>query len=137
MSDEIVNSDNLSKDLLKNLFENAYMNVSSDKDGDVIIKEGGRGAYAFVDKNKRFIHLVSFYSGNPKASLADKLMYVNKVMANLILSRSYVDKDGDIIFDYYIPVEGGTTKRGVVLATKRFFSVLDDAIQEDDKDVIA
>jgi hypothetical protein len=137
MADEIVYPQNLTKDMLYTLFDNAYMSVSMDDDGDLKLKEGFN-YWVFPEAEGRRIRLMSQFRANPSSSLTDRLTYANKINDDLVVIRAYVRQDsGNIGFDYYITIEGGITKRNIIAATKFFISLVESALRKDEHDVIA
>ena len=132
---ELIYPENVTKEGLRDLFIAAYMDASLDEDGDVLIKESYR-SYLVPNSDASWIRLYSPFKGNEAASMEDKLAYVNKVNADLVIVRAYVTDKGGFIFEEYLPVEGGTTKRAIVLATRRFHRMLESAIRADEKSVL-
>ncbi len=63
--DEIVTEQNLSKDLLRATFAEAYMDVSLDDDGDIQIKEQYR-SWLLLDKENRWIRIYTPFKANPE-----------------------------------------------------------------------
>ena len=135
MADEMIQPETLSKSALQELFEAAYLNVTIDDDGDLIVKERYR-SLVLPDQEGRWIQVVSLFGANPAASLADKLAFVNRVNDELVLIRGYVTERGGFAFDAFIPVEGGIPKRSVVLAVRQFHHVLEAVGTKDDGDVM-
>ena len=132
---ELLYPENITKEGLKDLFVAAYMDASLDEDGDVLIKEAYR-AYLIPSQDAVWIRVYSPFKGSETATLEDKLAYVNKVNADLIIVRAYVTDKGGFIFEEYLPVEGGITKRAIVLAVRRFNRMLESAIRADEKNVL-
>lgn len=135
MAEELVYPKDISPEMLKALFESAYFDTSVDTDGDVKVKVQYSSWIIPHGEGKR-IRLMSQFRVNPTSSLPDRLAYANKVNDKLIIIRAYVKEDGRVGFDFYIPVDGGTTKHCIVAAVKKFHEMLEAAIQEDDKDVL-
>ncbi len=132
---ELLYPENVTKEGLKDLFLAAYMDASLDEDGDVLLKENYR-SYLIPSQDAAWIRVYSPFKGNEAVTLEDKLAYANKVNADLIIVRVYVTDKGGFIFEEYLPVEGGITKRAIVLAVRRFHRMLDSAIRADDKNVL-
>jgi hypothetical protein len=132
---DLLYPENVTKEGLKDLFVAAYMDASLDEDGDVLIKESYR-SYLIPSQDAVWIRLYSPFKGNESATMEDKLAYANKVNRDLIIVRAYVNDNGGFIFEEYLPVEGGITKRAVVLATRRFHRMLESAIRADEKNVL-
>ncbi len=114
MSDEVIFPEGINSDTLKKLFEDAYMDVSVDTDGDLIVKDNYR-CYLRPDPDGRLISIYAIFGCNPAALEQDKLTYINRVNDQVKMIRASVSANGKFFFDYYLSVEGGITKRSVVL----------------------
>jgi hypothetical protein len=134
--DEFIYPEAISVDALKKLFEEAYMEVAVDTDGDLIVKDDYR-CYLRPDPDGRLISVYAIFGGNPTAAQADKLAYINLVNDQVKLVRASVSSNGKFFFDYYLSVEGGVSKRSIVMAVRRFFSCLASALREDTGNVVA
>jgi hypothetical protein len=107
-----------------------------DTDGDLIVKDNYR-CYLRPDQDGRLISIYAIFSGNPASAEVDKLAYINRVNDQVKLIRASVSTNGKFFFDYYLSVEGGISKRAIVLAVRRFFSCLGSALREDTGNVVA
>jgi len=136
VSDELIFPEGINSDTLKKLFEEAYMDVSVDTDGDLIVKDNYR-CYLRPDPDGRLISIYAIFGCSPAAVEQDKLAYINKVNDQVKMIRASVSANGKFFYDYYLSVEGGITKRSVVLAVRRFFSCLGSALREDTGNVVA
>jgi hypothetical protein len=136
VSEDLFLPEQVNSEALKKLFEEAYMETSIDKDGDVIVQDNYR-CYLRPDQDGRLISVYAIFGTQESASMADKLAYVNRVNDQVKLIRASVSSNGKFFFDYYIAVEGGITKRSIVLGVRRFFSCLGSALKEDTGNVVA
>ena len=136
MSDEFIYPEGINTESLKALFEEAYMEVSLDTDGDLIVKDNYR-CYLRPDTDGRLISIYAIFGANAEALQPDKLAYINLVNDQVKLIRASVSANGKFFFDYYLSVEGGISKRAVVMAVRRFFSCLGSALREDTGNVVA
>jgi hypothetical protein len=136
VSDEFIYPEGISADALKSLFEEAYMDVSVDTDGDLIVKDNYR-CYLRPDPDGRLISIYAIFGCNAESLQADKLAYINRVNDQVKLIRASVSANGKFFFDYYLSVEGGISKRSIVMAVRRFFSCLGSALREDTDNVVA
>ena len=136
MSDEFIYHEGINAESLKQLFEEAYMEVSVDTDGDLIVKDNYR-CYLRPDPDGRLISIYAIFGAAAEAAQPDKLVYINRVNAQVKLIRASVSANGKFFFDYYPSVEGGISKRAIVLAVRRFFSCLGSALREDTGNVVA
>lgn len=135
MSEEILQSSALSRQLLKSVLDAAYMKCSLDKDGDVLIEDKYR-FFAFPSVERETIRFVAFFRSNSGSSLVQRHVYANKVANELVGIRVCVDDDGDFRFDYTMLTDGGVTKRQIVMTAKRFATLLQLALQEDKEKVL-
>ena len=136
MSDEFIYPEGISVDSLKKLFEEAYMEVSVDTDGDLIVKDNYR-CYLRPDPDGRLISIYAIFGASPDAADPAKIAYINKVNDQVKLIRASVSSNGKFFFDYYISVEGGVSRRSIVMSVRRFFSCLGSALREDSGNVVA
>ena len=136
MSDEIITPESANSATIKQLFEDAYMETSLDTDGDVKIKDGYT-CFLRADPDGRLIALYAIFGANPAAMQPAKLEYVNRVNDQVKLIRASLMNDGRYFFDYYIPVEGGITKKAIVMAARRFLGCVKAAMDQDTGNVVA
>jgi hypothetical protein len=136
VSDEFIYPEWINADALKKLFEEAYMEVSVDTDGDLIVKDNYR-CYLRPDADGRLISIYAIFGAAPDAAEADKLAYINRVNDQVKMIRASVSANGKFFFDYYLSVEGGISKRSIVMSVRRFFSCLGSALREDSANVVA
>jgi hypothetical protein len=134
--DEFIYPEAINSDTLKQLFEEAYMEVSVDTDGDLIVKDNYR-CYLRPDQDGRLISIYAIFGAATTAAEADKLAYINRVNDQVKLIRASVSSNGKFFFDYYLSVEGGISKRSIVMSVRRFFSCLGSALREDTGNVVA
>jgi hypothetical protein len=136
VADEFIYPEGISQDTLKKMFEEAYMEVSVDTDGDLIVKDNYR-CYLRPDPDGRLISIYAIFGASATAAPADKLTYINHVNDQVKLIRASVSANGKFFFDYYLSVEGGVSKRAIVMSVRRFFSCLGSALREDTANVVA
>ncbi|RMD94459.1 MAG: YbjN domain-containing protein [Calditrichaeota bacterium] len=126
MTDQLISKENLSKNLIKQIFEDAYYDVIVEDDGQLKIKDQ-YSYYVDVDKKGRFIAFWCNILLNEKSPLSKRYEFVNDINYNLIAIR--VSEHKKIFsFDHYLWVEGGVTKKNIVLAFKNFISLVDTAL---------
>ena len=118
MSDELIHPEEVSSASLKQLFDEAYMEASIDSDGDVRIKDK-YSCFLRSDADGKMIAIYAIFGVAAGAQPDAKLEFVNRVNDQVKLIRASVMSDGRFFFDYYIPIDGGITKRAVVIAARR------------------
>ena len=136
MADELILPEGVSTEALKDLFEQNYMDVSLDSDGDLIVQDSFR-CYLRPDPDGRLILVYAIFGAADGVRDAEKLAYVNRVNDQIKMIRASVAASGRFSFDYYFPVDGGVTKQSVVMAVRRFLSCLNKALAEDSANVVA
>ncbi len=138
MPDELIGPENLTKDLLKSIFDAAMMDVEVDDEGDLFVRDASIGCYVLPSDAKDRIRLLAFFKQNENVSHQDKLEVANEINRQYVFVRVAVLSNGRVSFDCDIPVSGGLTKKALVMVTKRFLSIPRPAIQDcDTKDVFA
>lgn len=122
--------ENLSKELLYDLFEAAYMDVSYDKDGDIFVQEDVRCFVMPNEDKKDRIRLLTMFGFEPLSSEIDRLRCVNLINEKYLIVRAYSTDNNTLSFDYEIIIKGGITRKNLVLSVKRFCGIPRLAIQE-------
>lgn len=136
MSDDLLQAEGLTNEQLKHLFDDAYMEARIDSDGDLAVKDKFT-VYLRADSDGRLVAVFTMFGAKPNANDAKKLAYINRVNDQVKVIRASISSNGKFFFDYYIPVEGGISKRAIVMVVRRFFSCLDSALRQDTDDVVA
>ncbi len=134
-TDDIMYPEQITRDALYELFASAYFNVNRDSDDDVYLKDMYT-IWLFPQQEGNQIRLMAQFKGNQEASREAKLEYANLINDGYRLVRAYVDRDGDIGFDYFLVTEGGVTRRTIVLSVRRFVQYVQIALQQDSQNVI-
>lgn len=134
MSAELITSENLSKELLKSVLDDAYMQASYDSDGDIVVTDG-INCIVLPSKDKSRVLLTCQFGFDPEASELLKLQAVNRINSEYVLVRAFVLEENHLRFSYDIPINGGITKKAFVLAVKRFCGIPRDAVKEHADDI--
>ncbi|WP_129631761.1 YbjN domain-containing protein [Candidatus Oscillochloris fontis] len=134
-TDDVVYPEQINSEFLLALFQNAYLNVSRDDDGDIFIKENFT-TWIFPQGNGEQLRFMAQFKANLDLPRIAKLEYANLVNDRMKLLRAYVDADDDIGFDYHVLVEGGITKRNIVFGLRTFINYIQVALQRDTENVI-
>lgn len=134
MDQDLITPENVSKEMLKAIFDNAMLETSFDSDGDLRVRED---ISCFVLPKTDRIRLLSVFGFKPNVSLQKRLEFVNRINSEYIIIRATVGSRNDtLFFDYDISIKGGITKKALVLATRRFLSIPRPAIQEYGSDLV-
>jgi hypothetical protein len=120
---------NLSKELLKSILDDAVMENSYDKDGDLVVREQG-GCFVILSENKDRIRLLAAYVFKPDVPYATRLEAANNINSKYILVRASVDGDGILYLDHDIMLNDGITKRAFATTVKHFCVIPHIAVQQ-------
>ncbi len=134
MSDDIITAENVSKALIKSVFESAFMDVSLDGDGDVLVKDRCM-VLALPEAEKKRIRLLTIYRFVPTASDVQMLTLANTINTTWLFVRATV-VNKRLFIDYDLSLEAGISKKSLVLMLKRFASIGAAAVVENGKDLI-
>lgn len=127
MSDDLITPDNVSKELIKSCFDAAYIDAIIDKDGDVQMKDDK--VFLRLTEKKDRIHFMCFFKFKENSQPLARLQCVNSINDEFIMVRASL-KETRLIFDYDLMLDGGVTKKMMVMTAKRFASIPDAAVRE-------
>jgi hypothetical protein len=116
---EILLPDDLALDQLRSLYESGGLQTQVDSEGDLIVTSRV-SCYAIPTRQRDRILLLAFLGTKDDAGRDLKIDFANRVNNELATVRARVNQNDRVVFDYYIPVEGGITGEAIVAAT-RFF----------------
>ena len=133
MPDDLILPENLSKEALKEIFDNAFMETSFDKDGDLRVRDGNS---CFVFPREDRIRLLSVWGFKPETPAQKRQEFVEQVNKEFIMVRATVGPKDILFFDYDISIRGGILKKMLVLTTKRFLSIARGAVQEYGSEIV-
>lgn len=127
----VVSSDELTPQLLKETFDNAYIEVLETKDTYIKVKDVF-SVYLDIDKNKRYVALNAVYNLSDKATPAKALELMNKLNGEVALIKTYyTPKTNTITYYYYFWTEGGFTQKSLIGAFKLFKTALNLSLEKD------
>jgi hypothetical protein len=134
MNAELITTDNLDNDVLRELFDAALFDYHLDDDGDVVVQDQFR--VLVTHHNNRYIRFTSFFRVRPDTpeELAHSLC--NRINDELIILRASIHDGDTLVIDWYLPVFSGISKRTVVMAFRKFVELLGQIGQYDVEDVI-
>lgn len=128
MTSDLINSENISKERLKELYDAAFMHTSFDDDGDLMVNDGGYFCFAFPAEGT--VRLMAIFRTNPSLKPQRLLEFANRINQEFIMVRATIASNSAVVIDYYLLLEGGMTPRSIVSATKRLLQVTTQAISE-------
>jgi hypothetical protein len=129
-SPDLVTPESVSKAFLKELFDDALMDVSIDSDGDLVVQEDVR-CYVLLSENKDRIRLLTLFGVDENADRLKCLECINAINDEYLLVKAYITSEKTLVFEYDIYLKGGVTRKYLALAVKRFCSIPRKAVNEE------
>jgi hypothetical protein len=136
MSAELLTPDDVTIEMIRDIYEQAYMDATLDEEKKQIRLREEVLARVFLSESKERIQIVAYYGIKEEAQRIDRLELVNRVNENYVMIRAGIDDDGDLWFDYCILLKGGMTRKAIVQATRVFLMLVPRAVNECDEDSI-
>lgn len=136
MAEELITPENLTKEMLKEALDAAFMETCYDRDGDLEVVDGLK---CFVIPNKERkdrIHLLALFGLRPETTELQRLQAANRINTEYFVVRAALGENDTMLFTWDIPVAGGITQKAFVLAVRRFCSIPHKAIANCAKDIV-
>lgn len=136
MTEELITPENLTKELLKDALDAAFMDTSYDADGDLRVRDRVNCLVMPNEERKDRIQLIALFGFKPETSELERLRAVNRINTEYIIVRAIMGKRDNLIFTWDLPVNGGLTKKAFVLAVKRFCAIPHAAVADCANDLV-
>ncbi|ABB57106.1 YbjN domain-containing protein [Synechococcus elongatus] len=136
LTNDLITSENVSKDLLKAIYDAAFMETAWDDDGDLKINED-IGCSVFISDNQEKITFLRVFRFEEGVSRADRLEFVNRINDKYSFVRAMLTTYDTLAFDHDLFIKGGISKKNLVLATRFFLSIPLDAINDCGEELVA
>ncbi len=135
MTNDLITPDSLSKELLHSIFDAAYMEPSWDDDGDLRVKDDIH-CFVIPSEKKDRIRLMSIFGFKENSSQSQRLECVNNINLEYTIVRASSGDNNILRFDFYINVQGGITRKNIVMAVKNFLSIPLTAVADHGTDIV-
>jgi hypothetical protein len=133
---QLISNTNISKDLIKSIFEGAYSDIKINEKGDMIVNDSWP-IYIDLDDQKRYVTFSVYWQVNDTATDEKKLELLNTLSSGILCISSHFDETGKTIaIKYDLWVEGGITYKNLIAAEKIFVKCLSLALDKDVNRVI-
>lgn len=130
MTDDLITPENNTIELLKSLYETAYMDTKIDERGYLRVQDGSTWCFVIPSMDLGRIQFVAPFGIKDGMGRLDLLESANRVNREYIMIRTTVEDDGSIFFEHDISIRGGLPKKTLILTTKRFLSIPRQAFDE-------
>lgn len=135
MPDDLITPENVSLELIKKIFLDAYYDAEIEDDEYVCVHDTLK-VYLSIHPNNIVIQLTSCFGFKESASEIEKLKAVNEINVNYLLVKATSAENNSLQFKYDMPLIGGITRKSLVLNVKRFAAIPRDAIHEYADDIV-
>ncbi|MEQ9286160.1 MAG: YbjN domain-containing protein [Cyclobacteriaceae bacterium] len=136
-ADKIIDHSTLTTQGLKEIFENAYLQVLSTNDDFILVKDTYSLYVTLYDANKRYIEFVIFNNFKDGVSQMNKYEFANRINKELIEVTAYCDNEkNQAVFKYDLWIEGNVTAGDIVKAFKAFQNTLTASVLKDTNHIL-
>lgn len=133
---ELIQDHEINLNRLESIFKAAFLRTERDKDGDLIVNEGGTKVFVKVDSDRKIITFFAIWQLKENAPEIEKLRLASRLNDKRILARFSVPNPRLLWCDYCFLYEEGVTPYFVINTYKRFVSIFNAAPELDTADVI-
>lgn len=135
MQNDLITSENLSPELIKSVFDAAFMDATLGEDGMIIVQDDIRVRVRPDIERKDRIRFMSIFGFKENSKPISRLECVNRINNEYIMIRASVH-DELLVFDYDFYIVGGITKKALVMALKRFATIPRGAVAEHGQGIV-
>ncbi len=136
MSSDFLTPADVSVETLKGVFDDAFLETSLEGDDLLYVKDGNYGCYVVPSQSGEDIRFVGFATPNDQATEEQRLRFANRANQSYKIVRTYVAENGRLVFDYYVALNPGITKKALILTFKRFVVIPLEILYECDEEGI-
>ncbi len=131
---ELISSENITRDLLRAHFDQAYFNTGLDDKGSLFVKDKFK-IYIDVGKKKQNVTFSVYFNFQDGAVEADRKVLVEIINASLMQVKAVLSKN-ILTLEYDLWIEGGVQPKNIILAYRGFVSQISAALAKDEKRVL-
>ncbi len=132
LSSDLLMPADIALEPLRALYDRAGLQTSIDSDGDLVVTRGVT-CYAIPTQHCERILLITFVGIKDDVGRDEKMEFANRVNNECSTVRAHVNRKEAVVFDFHIPVDGGTTGEAIVAATQFFLLASAHAIDQCDE----
>lgn len=136
-SNQIIDHTTMTSKTIKAVFESAYIDVLSEADAGLLVKDTYSIYILLNDSKNRYIEFAILNDFKEGVADMDKYKFVNKVNSELIEITAYYDTEkNQAVFKYDLWVEGNVTQDDVIKAFKGFQNSLTASVLRDTSHIL-
>lgn len=119
---DLIDKENISKELLFNILDRVYMSPTYDPDGDILIDDT-HTVYIIIKEKQSCIKFMCVFQENKELERKDLIEQTNDISQDYPINAA-VAANGGICFMQNIFFNGGLTEKNFVLTLKMFMSII-------------
>lgn len=133
---EIISPENVSTTQLKEIFQNAYIDILESSDTYVKIKDK-RNVFIDIYPNKKYVTMSISYTLKANSAPDAIIKLVNKLNKEVVMLKVWHSiKNNSLVFSYYLWIDGGAQAKTLISAVKYFQMGLDLCLDKDEEKLI-
>lgn len=136
MALQLIEENEVTTDILVDLFEQAFYETSVDSDGDVLVNVDTYKVFVILDQDRKLLKYMALHAVKESASPESKLALVNKLNDEYIFCRFSIhgQNSNQLIADYFLSYEKGVTGYQIIRSLRLFGRLVPASIRDCDED---
>jgi len=115
---------------LLNLFKEAYLKVTIDRDGDLKIETDMGVSFLRMIEDRKLLKYISMYGFKTTATEPDKLSFLNTLNHQIIFCRFSMPKPEVLMAEYFLSYEEGISAYQIIRSFRLFERIAVVAIRQ-------
>lgn len=134
---DVAQGDSVTIQWLQDVFQEAYVDVEIDADGDLLVRErAGLRLWVQLDTQRRLLNFFTVGPFRSDASTAEKLTFVNQLNSSIIGATFYMVSDNLMVADSYLLYGAQVSDERVMASYRWFRDAVIAAIRRDDQGIL-
>ena len=133
---DMLKDNEVSVERIEALAKQAFISTERDKDGDLMLLEGGVRTFVQVDQERKLITFYTLWGMSSRFSLEERLAFVNELNNGKILVRFSIANSDTFWCDYQVLYEGGIIPFNILHSYKRFVNICRAVVADDETGLI-
>jgi hypothetical protein len=131
MNAQLLAASDVTSEKVANIFSQAFLAVTRDDDGDVIVQGEGVKVFILSDQERKLLKYSAIFPLVATRSLEHKRAFISRLNNEMIFVRFAVPKENENVLycDYILPLEGGVTAHQIVASFRIFSRVIVSALR--------
>ncbi len=131
--ENFLNEDKVTPTHLLQLFKNAMMKASLDEENDIRVTTVPGSLFLIqVLSEQKMLKYVGMFGFKKRANTSEKLVLLNQLNSDVILSRFSMPREEVLLSEYFLPYEEGISSYQVINCLRLFERVTTGAIRQFD-----